>query len=300
MLSRSQLLGSGMTRSQISWQVTSGRWQRLGPGTFLAHNGPVPEQARVWATVLMAGAEAVAGPRCSLWLHGAVTALPPVLDVCVPVGRHPKLPGVRVHRRPGLDLLRHPVLLPPRLRLEEAVLDETAEAPGPEQVVDLVLRVTQRRMTTAARLADRLAGRRAHRWRPLLTDVLSDVVDGVQSPLERRYRHDVERAHGLPAAERNLPERVNGGWRYRDARYARYGLVVELDGREAHPPDRRHADRGRDNSLALRGERTLRYGWREIACRACQVAGEVALGLRHGGWTGTPRRCGPGCRMEIE
>ena len=49
----------------------------------------------------------------------------------------------------------------------------------------------------------------------------ADVVDGVQSTLERRYRRDVERPHGLPRGFRNRSEGDRGRRRYRDVRYRR-------------------------------------------------------------------------------
>ena len=78
-------------------------------------------------------------------------------------------------------------------------------------------------------------------------------------------------------------------------RYRRYGLVVELDGTEAHPDDERFRDRARDNRLTLGSEAGLRYGWREIVVEPCGVAAEVVVMLWRGGWTGRPRPCGPGC-----
>ena len=44
------------------------------------------------------------------------------------------------------------------------------------------------------------------RWRDVLHEVLADIEDGVASPVELRYRRDVERRHHLPAGSRNLME----------------------------------------------------------------------------------------------
>lgn len=298
-VARRQLLPLGVTRSQVTWSLQRGQWQRLAAGVYLTHAGPVPEPARLWAALLRAGPEAVAGPRATLWLAGVVPDPPRPLDVCVPHGRHPEIPDVRVLRRSWLEELRHPVHAPPRLRLDVALLDVTADLRRPEQVVDLVLRVTQRRLSTADRIGAHLMARRAHPWRELLTDLTSDVLDGVQSPLERRYRDDVERAHGLPQGTRNRPETVDGSRRYRDVRYEDFDVVVELDGREAHPDDERFRSRVRDNRLARQGTHALRYGWREVAGAACGVAGEVAGMLRRGGWTGTLQPCRPGCIAHL-
>ena len=165
--------------------------------------------------------------------------------------------------------------------------------------MDLVLRVCQHRLTTPGRLRAELGEMPRHRWRSLVQEVLAEVVDGVQSPLERRYLHRVERLHGLPRAVRNAREPdPAGGYAYRDLRYCECGLVVELDGAEAHPRDQAFRDRIRDNRSVRAGSITLRYGWHEISGDPGGVAAEVAAVLAARGWTGSPRRCGPGCPLK--
>ncbi len=72
-------------------------------------------------------------------------------------------------------------------------------------------------------------------------------------------------------------------------------MVVELDGRAAHPITEAFRDLRRDNSLVLAGETVLRFGWVDVATRPCAVAGQVGQVLRRGGWAGRPRPCGPRC-----
>ena len=143
-----------------------------------------------------------------------------------------------------------------------------------EATREVVLRACQRRLTRADRL-QAAAGRRSKlRHRALLSDLLSEVTAGVQSPLERRYLRDVDAptAYLLRSGTRPSPTGEGRGDRrlYRDVRYLPYRLVVELDGRAAHPQDRRERDDLRDNSLVVAdGTQTLRYGWRSVTTRAC-------------------------------
>jgi hypothetical protein len=59
-----------------------------------------------------------------------------------------------------------------------------------------------------------------------------------------------------------------------------------------------HLDRQRDNETAAGGERTLRYGWADVAA-ACAIAIQVARALRAGGWTGHISPCRrPGCPVR--
>lgn len=181
-------------------------------------------------------------------------------------------------------------------RVEDTVLDLVAAASTVGNAIDAVLRACQRRMTTAARLGQSARKRKKLGRRRLLLDVLADVRARVLSVLERNYRRDVEVAHGLPCGARNRAEGVSGRRRYRDVRYRKFRLVVELDGQAAHPAHDQDRDDVRDNELVeIEGTATLRYGWPAVAGRPCATAAQVSRMLRQGGWTGTPTPCGPGC-----
>ena len=88
-----------------------------------------------------------------------------------------------------------------------------------------------------------------------------------------------------------------GGRWYRDVRYPIWRVVIELDGRAAHPPDGLFRDMHRDNRAAILGDRALRFGWREVVTDPCQVARQVGEVLALGGWTGRPLACGVDCAM---
>lgn len=191
----------------------------------------------------------------------------------------------------------HPSRSPTRTRIEHAVLDHLAIA-DEEVVIDVLTRATQRRMTSPDRLRDTLADRIRHPHRSLIVDVLTDVDDGVQSPLERRYLQDVERAHRLPAGLRNRRESDGVRAKYHDVRYGDFSTVVELDGRAAHRPENAFRDLRRDNVLALAGETVLRFGWRDVVGQPCAVAAQVAEALRRHGWSGGGSACSDACILR--
>lgn len=297
-VARRQLLALGVSRRIVRRNVRTRRWARAHPETYVVFTGPMPPMTRVWAALLYAGEQAVACHETAAWLDGLRPALPDTVEVCVPHGHRHRgsRPGVRVRQSRHAATRRHPARTPPRTRVEETVLDLTDARADADGVVDVVLAACQQGLTTAQRLRRAAAGRRRLRWRALLRDVLADVRDGVQSALERRYRRDVELAHGLPRGSRNRPEAERGRRRYRDVRYRRWRLVVELDGRAAHPETWQERDDLRDNEVLEAGDApTLRYGWQTVAGRPCQAAGQVGRALRARGWAGSPRACGPGC-----
>ena len=99
----------------------------------------------------------------------------------------------------------------------------------------------------------------------------------------------------MPPARRQARRRHGSGNRYLDNLYKPFGLCVELDGSVAHPDEGRWRDTRRDNANLAQGARTLRYGWPDVTEYRCRTASEIAEVLRSQGWTGTLRRCGPGC-----
>lgn len=297
-VARRQLRELGVSRRVVRTQLRAQRWQRPYPGTFVVFTGPLPPLTRVWAALLYAGRAAVAGHETAAWLDGLRADLPATVEVCVPHGRRHRASrtGVQVRQSRHLATKTHPTRTPPRTRLEDTVLDLTDAHRTADPVIDLVLRACQRRLTTADRLRQAARGRKRLRWRTLVADLLADVVAGVQSALERRYRRDVERAHGLPRGVRNRAESSRGRRRYRDVRYRRFRLVVELDGQAAHPEAWKEWDDLRDNEVTeLEQARTLRYGWMSVAVRSCATAAQVGRLLSAGGWTGRLRPCGPDC-----
>ena len=127
---------------------------------------------------------------------------------------------------------------------------------------------------------------------------LHEVGAGVHSILEYRYRHRVERAHGLPEAVRQAKLDSDGRNRYLDNLYRDYGLCVELDGLQAHPDEQRWQDLRRINSIIADGTTVLRYGWIDVDQHACETTVQVAAVLGHLGWQRSPRPCSPACAVR--
>jgi hypothetical protein len=299
LVSRRQLIELGFTRAQAAANVDNGRWQRVHPGVYATFTGPIDASHQVWGALLYAGRGSAACCSTALWLFGVLDTMPEILHVAIPEARRVKsLANVRMHRRRALNRVEtpvHPVATPPRIRVEESLLDECARLTE-DELVGLILRATQRRRTTPARLEGALAARSFQPRRSLIRDVLADAEAGVASPLEAHYRRRVEAPHRLPVGARNLLDVSHQGRkRFRDVEYQRWGLIVELDGREAHPADEAFRDMRRDNDTALSGRVTLRFGWRDVVGEPCASAAQVGLALQQRGWPGCPRPCSATC-----
>jgi very-short-patch-repair endonuclease len=299
-LGRGQALASGLTDAAVRAHLRAGRWQRALPGVYATFTGPLPWPARCWAALLYAGDDAVLSHDTAAALQGlAEPALP--VHVTVPARRRvrPRAGLVVVHHSQRLEAARHPSRLPPRTRVEDTVLDLAAASARPDDALAVVADACRRRVTTAARLAATAHDRPRLRRRAMLLALLGDVAAGAHSVLEVRFLWRVERPHGIPTGTRQRRVPRAGGTSWTDVAYERYRVAVELDGRRGHESARdTWRDLDRDNMLALRGEVTLRFGWRDVLGRPCAVATQVGHALRRGGWTGSPHGCGPGCTLS--
>jgi hypothetical protein len=291
-VSRQQALAMGLTDSAIKARLRAGLWQAGYPGTYVAHNGEIAYLTRVWSAVLYAGSGVLASFETAAYLHRLVDLPPSAVHVSVPSTRRVfGQRGLVVHLGNRVPAQEQLCSSPPRTNLEETVLDVAASKTRPDDVVAVVTNACQRRKTEASRLGAALAQRKRMPRRRLVQEVIAAVGEGVHSVLEWRYLHDVERPHGLPRAGRQMTRRRNGKREWVDVDYEEYGVIVELDGEAYHDRDQRSRDRARDRAAAVRGEFTLRYGWRDVTLGACEAAAEIADMLRARGWKGTLRPC---------
>ncbi len=85
---------------------------------------------------------------------------------------------------------------------------------------------------------------------------------------------------------------------YRDVKYRRYRLVVELDGRIGHElSEDKWNDQDRDLLAATEGVLTVRLGWRHCEATPCRTAARLGMVLRARGWAATVKRCGRACTL---
>lgn len=275
--------------------MRQGRWQRLFPGTYVVHNGPVSWRTRASAALLYAGSGAALSHRSAAFVYEFIPREPRVIDVSVPETRRvsPQR-GLRIHRRRRMPPAYGALVA---VNPADTAVDVAQRCERVDDVVGIVCAAV-RLWVRPAQVARAVVARGRLRHRALLLEIVAEVADGVESPLERRFHRDVERAHGLPRSRLQKRERLTRGWIRADALYEGLGVRVELDGALAHPGGRTDDDTWRDNAVLIeRGDLTLRYRWRHVASTPCEAAAQVAAALRARGWTGRARPCGPGCAL---
>lgn len=227
-MSRRQLRPLGASDHDIARLRRRRALVPVHPGVYVDHNGPLTDQQRAWAAVLYAAPAALCRESALDESHDPVHV---AVDASRRVGDRP---GLRVTRVPDLSGRVRWNLGPPRLKVEEAVLQLVDRADRRPDVVRLLTETVNDGLTTAARLRVVVEGRARLRHRRWVMRVLADVEQGSCSVLEHGYLTRVERAHGLPRATRQSPRVTESGRELRDVEYAAFGLVVELDGRVGH------------------------------------------------------------------
>jgi hypothetical protein len=288
-VTRAQLHACGLTYADLQRLVRRRELTRVRPGVFLDHTGPQTWMQRAWIAVLACQPAALS--HASVWRETS-----PIHVAVHHSRRVTGPPGVVVHRMRHLDARVSWLRSPPRVLVEEAVLDVAGLARDDFQAIAALGEVVQARLTTYDAVARALRARERTlrgRW---MGSVLTDLATGANSVLEHEYLIRVERAHGLPAADRQVVSAAGARRVERDVLYGRYGLAVELVGRAFHDNPRAW-DRDLDRDLAAAVEerlRTVRLGWAQVVRDACATAERLGVLLRRGGWAGVPTPC-PSC-----
>jgi len=275
-VTRDELLRTGVTMAEIKRRLRSGALRREYPGVYRVGHGAPNVEARYMAAVKACGEGARLSGRAAAYVLGILKGAPPAPEVTAPTER--RINGVRTHRE------RHPlpcnsdvttwrgipVTTPARTLVELAAVlsqDELARACHEAGV---------RHRTTPAQVEAVLQRRPNSPAAGKLRAVLRGQVPVTLSKLERRFL-ELLRAAGLPLPDTNRPA---GGKRV-DCRWPHHGLTVELDSYRYHHS--RHAweqDRRREREAYARGDQIRRYTYSDVFQQPQQMLAELGPLLR--------------------
>jgi hypothetical protein len=297
-ITREQALCAGVSRNAIVSKLRHGRWQQVYRGVYATFTGPVAREAQLWAVVLYAGSGARLSHETAAELIHLRDRPTPLIHVTIAAKRRVVPPiDVAIHRSASLETnWRFARGVPPHTFAEETVIDLVNAAANLDDVIAYVTGAFARKLTSKERLRREAAARKKLRWRADLDKIIPKAAGGAHSVLEYRYDRDVEQAHGLPAASKQVTFTTSDGRRgRRDRCYEKYDLIIELDGRQYHPDELRLLDQARDNDATATGRSTLRYGWDDVTRKRCVTAAQVHAVLTKRGHTGPLKPCSPTC-----
>lgn len=255
-VSTAQLLGLGLSDKQIGWCVRRGWLHRLHRGVYAVGHRRLTAEGRWHAAVLACGDRAALSHRAAAaawdlraWGGGTID-----VTVLTPGGRATHL-GVRVHRRPGVEVTSRDGL---RLTTVERTLLDLAPQLRPRELERALEQAQHRRLVDHGALAE--LARRPAAGAAKLRSLLAEPLTFTRSELERTFLELVDAAN-LP---RPLTNHRIGPYEC-DFVWPAQRLIVETDGAEHHHT--RHAfehDRAKDAELTRQGWRVVRLTHRRL------------------------------------
>lgn len=293
-VARRQIEEFGGRESDIRRMVRRRELATVHPGVYVNHTGTLTRQQREWVAVLSAWPAALTNQSALPRPAGSA------IHIAVHLGRTVAVPPFVVpHRTANLNDLVDWRAGPPTVQLEHALINVMAGHVRAEDVAAAFAVLTTTafsRRTTPDWILAALATRQRVTGRETIKGMVEDLRDGACSVLERGYIHRVERPHGLPRGHRQVTSRATGSRTDQDVHYERYGLIVELNGREIHDNPRAWDDDAlRDLAeLATSDALTARVTYGLVFREQCRTGAWIASILGRRGWTGPFRRC-PRC-----
>jgi hypothetical protein len=268
-IARRQLLAAGVSAARIRSWLRSGRLHRHSPGVYAWGRAELGTEGELAAALLLAGPGAALTSLSALWWLNLLHRRPRPTLLASPRRCGPRR-DVRVAHLPDLARRLHRGL--PVVPLAEALLAATADL-SRDSLRLVLARAEFERLLDRRELEAALgSGRRG-------TAALREAVDS-HLPALARCANGFERdlvllceRHGLPLPEPNA--RVG---RYRpDMLWREAGLVVELDGRDAHRTAAQLAsDRRRQAELERRGFTVIRFTWADLNGDAARVVADLS------------------------
>jgi hypothetical protein len=175
------------------------RFQRGVIATWQADRADI--SPRQMENLVRAGPQAILSHETAAELHGLLDKADKRIHVCVPQPQHMQpVPGLVIHRSSRIREARDPGRMPPRTMIDETVLDLVQAAATFDDVIALLARACQRRLTTPFLLSESLDLRAKSRWRGEINLALRDVADG---PVPARRRARARAACRGPAGRRD-------------------------------------------------------------------------------------------------
>lgn len=263
-----QALECGLSRSAVDRRVQSGRWRRCGPAVYFVDDRPFSAAARIRSAVWSFGPGAVATGVAAAWWHQLTLTPPQLVEVTVP-RTHNGRPraGIRLRRR---DLKEKDVVERLGLRvtsIQLTAIEAAVRGDGGPALMDTALQ----RHTDLADLWRAHVRNKGRHGSPRARIFLQSADEGSRSKAERLFIRLLKQ-HAIRGWKANYPV---GGYVV-DVAFPGLKIAVEIDGWAFHSdPDVFERDRKRQNALILMGWQVLRFTWRDLVEQPDRVIFEL-------------------------
>lgn len=181
-ISRQQVLQTGMSPDAVRSKVKYGKLHAIHRGVYTVDSGPLTRQAQLWAALLAAGRGAVLSHETAAELLGLLDEPSPAIHVTIPRRRtvYP-ISRVVVHRSDRPRDVVFPLGKLPVTGPDETVLDVIEAMTDLETVRGWVLAAFAKRQVSDFTIRQAIAKRRRLRWRADLETLVTEAAKGVPS-----------------------------------------------------------------------------------------------------------------------
>ncbi len=257
-VTRTELLRAGVTKSEIRNRLGTGTLLREHPGVYrVGHRAPSVD-ARYLAAVRACGPEALLRGRAAAFQLGLIKGRAPEPEVTAPKER--KVRGVRTLRSRSLDARDATTARGVPVTTVAKTLVDLAAVLTADELARVCHEASVRYRTTPAHVETVLKRNPTARGAGKLRRVLRGGVPVTLSALEKRFLARLREA-GLALPLTN----VRAGGRWVDCRWPGQRLTVELDSYRYHAS--RYAweqDHKREREARARGDEFRRYTYGDV------------------------------------
>jgi hypothetical protein len=285
-ISRSQLLGLGMSDHAMQYRVRrGGPWQTLLPGVYLGVSGAPNLPQKEMAALLYGGpGSLITGPVALLHAGLRCASDLETVDVLVPAERQRNSVGFarlyRTARMPDRITSSGPVRFAPVAR---AVADTSRQLRSLREVRAVVADAVQTDRCTLSQLAAE-ASSGPIRGSAMFRSVLAEVAEGVRSTAEGDLRDLIKVARlPMPLFNPSLHDASGAFIAKPDAWWPKAGVAAEADSREWHlSPADWDRTRKRHALMCAAGILPLHFSPRQIRREPAEVVGLIKEALERG------------------
>ena len=286
-MSRRQLLQHGVPRWRTRSQVRARRWRTHGRQTVAVHTGALSQRALLWSGTFEAGTRGVLDGTAALLADGLEGYAVGRIRVSVPR-------GAKVHRSRLIDIRQTRRLVPsdvddrpgpPRVRPEVAAVRAALWAATDRQAALIISMVVQQRIAAPDAIGRELLVVKRDRRRRFAERVVLDVMGGSESLGELDLMRECRR-RDIPLPDRQVVRRGARGTYFLDARWARFRVVLEIDGIHHVHATQVVGDALRQNDVMLEGDLVLRLPLLGLRVSPDAFFAQLVQALRSRGWQG--------------
>ena len=273
-VSRQQVLATGMTPARLRWKVRTGRWAPVHPGVYRSVEHPYSNVSRVRAAALWAGTNGYLYGHAAAWWWGLTHIEPAHVAVVIPRSENRR-------GQDGITVIRRQLAPADRASYRSAQVTAVALSAlaGSVALGRGGAAVLDRALQTKISLADV----RAAHYRNLGSHGSKDAGHLLRAAADRSAAGSERLFIKLLHDAGIRGWRVNHQWRSSsrstlDVAFIEERLAIEIDGWAwHHAPDRFQRDRTKQNELTAAGWTVLRFTWFDLT----QRPDEVVRAVRH-------------------